>query len=925
MKYNNILSIVLIIVISALLFPLQTSASPPAADLSPDTHKPMFSGSASNHTLLLSYGGTISAWGDNQYGQCGTSNSEQTLSEINYIDLPNIVQVSAGGGHSLALDKDGVVYSWGDNRYGQLGYVLPYDKLVGHVAYPSDNSEVPRAIITLPKIVQIAAGETHCLALDENGNVWAWGSDRAFTWAYSVPTRPEDYIPLTMQCQNIKQIATKYNHSLALDNDGKLWAWGDNSHGQLGSNNPASVNLPQRLEVIFPQAIEIKAIDTGRDHSIALAKVNGADVVFGWGSNAQYQLGQPDTSLIYPPVEILSGVVINDVIAGEYRNVAVGIPNRYWGTGCYYDKELVKVGDYQLEDYSADVLEVPTSRYINGDIIACGNIHDIRNSASGHIALSGKNDNAGLLKLASTDAMSPNTIPFLSITPSRIMSESEVLDTTFDCSLNFVKLNSDVLDKNHFALHPYVPGSGIEDIQYISDRELKIKVNPYASNMPILPMSPTVPNSRFDYFELNISWRALTLNRAISSSEWLQIDKYRLDIQADSPILSGQENGKMLTATISNGSFNTGNVHEASNWHVSGTQAGVSIESIDVIDDNTIKLTLTGNSVDKYSKNEISISCDSTEYTDSNNYDIYRNIVGTLPLVSFNSVTFTAQSRPSSGYVPTNPKPSAKPHIENRMPYVLLRGTEIDIAEYISVVNDSGKVVASNLTVDGASGDLEISQGAKTFIADKSGNAELTVKDSVSGILISFPICVYAPADDIATSFDDTRGHWAEQGILNAVKDGFILGDNDKSFRPDDSVSIEEFLAILVRLQLTDAPAPIMRNDFAFDSSNWAKCFVLQALNGLTDEQIEFGFGTNINTAKPITREQVAFLLTVLEQDNGEIAQIQFTDIGNSKFKRNIEFSSVKGWLIGYPDGTFNPAENITRAESVVLANRIFK
>jgi alpha-tubulin suppressor-like RCC1 family protein len=70
--------------------------------------------------------------------------------------------------HRLALDQDGRVWAWGENYSGQLGdesYDESYDRLV--------RVDLPEGVVT----TQIAAGQETSLALDEDGNVWAWGSN----------------------------------------------------------------------------------------------------------------------------------------------------------------------------------------------------------------------------------------------------------------------------------------------------------------------------------------------------------------------------------------------------------------------------------------------------------------------------------------------------------------------------------------------------------------------------------------------------------------------------------------------------------------------------------------------------------------------------------------------------------------------------
>lgn len=79
--------------------------------------------------------------------------------------------VAAGGEHSLALTSDGRVYAWGSNDHGQLGR----NGTAGSGA--RDGLATPSPISALSGIVAVAAGDAHSLAVDGEGCVWAWGAN----------------------------------------------------------------------------------------------------------------------------------------------------------------------------------------------------------------------------------------------------------------------------------------------------------------------------------------------------------------------------------------------------------------------------------------------------------------------------------------------------------------------------------------------------------------------------------------------------------------------------------------------------------------------------------------------------------------------------------------------------------------------------
>ena len=110
-----------------------------------DSNALIFSGSASDHYLVLSHNGVVTAWGNNQSGQCGTTPAETAgYTDIVFDTESKIVKVSAGNNFSMALDQDGIVWGWGANFRYQLGISNPTDS--GH--YP--NYSVSYTHLTLP-------------------------------------------------------------------------------------------------------------------------------------------------------------------------------------------------------------------------------------------------------------------------------------------------------------------------------------------------------------------------------------------------------------------------------------------------------------------------------------------------------------------------------------------------------------------------------------------------------------------------------------------------------------------------------------------------------------------------------------------------------------------------------------------------------
>jgi alpha-tubulin suppressor-like RCC1 family protein len=106
--------------------------------------------------------------------------------------------------------------------------------------------------IAAPGIASIAAGWVYALALGTDGSVWGWGNDASGELG-NAPTstaalRPvqtrlpgSGIVQLAASSELIAEVFTGrvFLHTLALRSDGTVWAWGDNTAGQLGDGGTA--------------------------------------------------------------------------------------------------------------------------------------------------------------------------------------------------------------------------------------------------------------------------------------------------------------------------------------------------------------------------------------------------------------------------------------------------------------------------------------------------------------------------------------------------------------------------------------------------------------------------------------------------------------------------------------------------------------
>ena len=195
-----------------------------------------------NHIMALTVYGEVYIWGAGEQGQLGRKIIDRRKAhglQPEKIAVKNVVLIGAGSYHSFAVDSDGDVFGWGLNSMGQVG-VSRGTKII------TDIVETPSMIHELcgtnlgngARIVQISGGEHHTLFLASDGRVFACGrrsgGQLGLPDNHAAFRNAEDYIhtptiiPFT---QPIAHIATGTHNNLALSTTGQLYSWGE---GQLG-------------------------------------------------------------------------------------------------------------------------------------------------------------------------------------------------------------------------------------------------------------------------------------------------------------------------------------------------------------------------------------------------------------------------------------------------------------------------------------------------------------------------------------------------------------------------------------------------------------------------------------------------------------------------------------------------------------------
>lgn len=169
-----------------------------------------------HHSATISdAGGQLMTWGGGAFGKLGHGNrlAQTSPKLVTALQNKKLVQASLGPHHSAALTQKGEVYTWG--QAGRLG----------HASQGAEVDEmVPRQVMALSSVfvLQVSCGHSHCAVVTETGDVWAWGSSRAFghTEPSAVPNVPTMIKVLSGKA--IVQVACGMTHSIALSDYRRL-------------------------------------------------------------------------------------------------------------------------------------------------------------------------------------------------------------------------------------------------------------------------------------------------------------------------------------------------------------------------------------------------------------------------------------------------------------------------------------------------------------------------------------------------------------------------------------------------------------------------------------------------------------------------------------------------------------------------------
>lgn len=237
------------------------------------------------HNAAILSDGSLWTWGYNAYGQLGDGTTADRTSPVRIAEGSSWISVACGTSHTLAVRSDGTLWAWGSNEYGKLGDGTRVNK------------SSPIQIGTSTKWKSASGGSNHTLALRSDGTLWAWGINTAVLGIGNTSGAVNSPVQVGTG-SDWAAISCGTVHSAGLRTDGSLWTWGHDTEGQLGDD----VYLNQKFSpVAILPAYRWKSVICF-DYSTMAVREDGS--LWAWGNNYNGILGDGTTTQRPTPVRI---------------------------------------------------------------------------------------------------------------------------------------------------------------------------------------------------------------------------------------------------------------------------------------------------------------------------------------------------------------------------------------------------------------------------------------------------------------------------------------------------------------------------------------------------------------------------------------------------------------------------------------------
>ncbi len=373
-----------------------------------------------DHSVARTSTGRVFTWGHNQVGRLGDGHGDDQLypSDITHrfqlSSRDNINHIVANSFNTMVITQHGRVFFWGSSWM--------FDNAWRFYSTPQDlTQEFDLRFLELPMIGHL--GRDHQLIITSEGRVFTWGFNEEGQlgngslspslmpqvinpYFNRVFITPEPFFP----SHNIDLFSLSRYHSLALDKNHQLFAWGANNFGQLGNDSsqgsPYPINITSRIPLTEDEIVD--QIFTGPEHSAVLTSMGR---LFVWGSNRYRQLSQDNIDVIKRPMDISHLFALDDdefIIDKQMNASSTHLALTSKGRVFFWGRVLVGESSYSIRTSPSDITK--DFDLLSGETIAqisIGNQQQAILTSHGRVFMWGRNSSGQLGNGTNTASPTP--------------------------------------------------------------------------------------------------------------------------------------------------------------------------------------------------------------------------------------------------------------------------------------------------------------------------------------------------------------------------------------------------------------------------------------------------------------------------------------------------------------------------------------
>jgi len=272
------------------------------------------SSSGISHTMAINEDGELFAWGRNYYGQLGLDDNTNRNTPTHVLPGTTWKSVSVGSDHTAAINTEGQLFTWGGNTYGQLG-----------LGSSGGTRNIPIEVQPGTTWLSVSAGLDHTMAINTEGQLWAWGENRYGQLGDGSTYSKYNPVRVGMSA-NWVHVSAGNHHTMAINNVGQLFAWGSNN-GQLGLDTTTG---NQTTPAHVSPGTTWLSVSAGGNHTMA---INNVGQLFAWGNNGSGQLGLGDNTNRSIPTYVPHGTTWLSVSAGNAYTMAINADRQLFAWG----------------------------------------------------------------------------------------------------------------------------------------------------------------------------------------------------------------------------------------------------------------------------------------------------------------------------------------------------------------------------------------------------------------------------------------------------------------------------------------------------------------------------------------------------------------------------------------------------------------